>query len=122
MHVLVALLEQQQDEEEDEEEGFVLPVGSFLALGRNLRRKDSLMGAEVSDEVGGRATTSQPTSRYNSMMMMQGGTRLTAVGWCQILDELLRSDEDEDPITAHMFANSSEDDIRRYEADRETVA
>lgn len=61
MHVLVALLKQQQDEEEDEE-GFVLPLGSFLALGRNLRRKDSLMGAEVSDEVGGRATTSQPAS------------------------------------------------------------
>lgn len=40
--------------------------------------------------------------------------------WCQILDELLRSDEDEDPITAHMFANSSQDDIRRYEAGRET--
>lgn len=53
---------------------------SFISLGRNIRRKDSLSG-DVSEEV---------------------------------LDELLRSDDDDDAITQKMFAQTPDEHIRRY--------
>ena len=56
-----------------------LPTNSFISLGRNIRRKDSLAG-DVSEEV---------------------------------LDELLRSDDDDDVITQKMFAQTPDEQIRR---------
>jgi hypothetical protein len=77
---------QAEEEEEEEDEGKYddvaenLPSNSFVSVGRNMRRKDSLAG-EVSEEV---------------------------------LDELLRGDDDDDVITQKLFAETPDEQVRRY--------
>lgn len=75
------------------------PGASFLSLGRSIRRHDCVLGGSANANDGaaqGQAAAAGPEVSE------------------EVLDELLRSDDEDDAITQRMFATTPDEHVRRY--------
>jgi hypothetical protein len=99
------------------------PSNSFVGLGRSMRRKDTLAEAgDVPEEVClcmcvcVYVDLCVPPIQQLTHTRCPFLTDVCSLFVClvaQLLDELLRSDDEEDFITSKMFAETTDDQIRR---------
>lgn len=74
-----------------------VPGASFLSLGRSMRRRDCVAGLQA----GGVGAGAQAEAGAGAVSE-------------EVLDELLRSDDEDDAITQKMFASTPDEHVRRY--------